>query len=46
MKIVRLQGRSSVAFAYDRHGHLFPGVDFGPAIRLGALYNFSALISS
>ena len=30
----------SVAFTYDRYGHLFPEVDCGAAAKLEALRNF------
>jgi integrase len=36
-EIARRAGHSSVAFTYDRYGHLFPEVDSGAAVKLDAI---------
>jgi len=36
-EIARRAGHTSVAFTYDRYGHLFPEVDVGAAAKLNAL---------
>ena len=43
MEIARRAGHSSVAFTYDRYGHLFPEVDVGAAAKLEAHRNFGLL---
>ena len=37
MEIARRAGHSSVAFTFDRYGHLFPEADTGAAAKLDAI---------
>jgi integrase len=44
MEIARPAGHSSVAFTYDRYGHLLPEVDKQAASKLEALQSSARLI--